>query len=60
MSRTTRKVLSQSQILRNTFYHLWEIDNEGFEDYDDYYEAKMKAVNIHYKNLLEKKLRSSN
>jgi len=55
MSRTTRKVVSQSQILRNTFFHLWYIDKEGYEDFYDYYEAKMKAVNAHYKNILTKK-----
>lgn len=54
MSRTTRKVLSQSQILRNTFFHLWEIDSEGHDDFDEYYETKMKAINEHYKNILIK------
>lgn len=55
MSRTTRKKISQAQELRTTFYHLWEIDSEGHDDFDDYYEVKMKAVNQHYKNLLNKK-----
>lgn len=54
MSRSTRKVLSQSQILRNTFFHLWEINPEGHDEFDTYYEAKMKAINVHYKNILEK------
>ena len=55
MSRSTLKKLSQSQKLRNTFYHLWEIDSEGHEEFDTYYDTKMAAVNEHYKNILIKK-----
>jgi len=55
MSRSTLKKLSQSQKLRNTFYHLWEIDSEGHGEFDTYYDTKMAAVNEHYKNILIKK-----
>ncbi len=55
MSRTTRKVLSQSQILRNTFFQLWKLDNEGMRDFSEYYESKMEAINSFYKKLLDNK-----
>ncbi len=55
MSRSTIKKKSQSQKLRETFYHLWKIDTEGHDEFDTYYDAKMVAINEHYKNILTKK-----
>ena len=55
MSRTKGKKVSQSQVLRGTFYKLWEGDNEGHEDFDYYYEEKMIAINEFYKKILNER-----
>lgn len=42
-----------SQRLRGVFYRLWEHDNEGYRDFNLYYDFKMNLVIEHYKKLLD-------
>lgn len=53
MSRTRRvPKKTPSQRLRGVFYTLWEQDNEGFEEFDPYYDSKMEKLIIYYKKLI--------
>ncbi len=54
MSRT-RKVVkkSQSLVLRNVFYKLWQQDNEKFDEFDMYYESKMVKLIQHFKKKIK-------
>lgn len=40
---------SKSERLRNVLYILWKQKNEGYEIFDDFYNAKMEKVITHYK-----------
>lgn len=43
---------SPSKRLKAVFYRVWEIDNEGYKDFTDYYRAKMDTLINHFKNKL--------
>ena len=45
---------SPSKRLRNTFFGLYERDNEGFESFEPYYDSKMEKLIKHYTNLKNK------
>lgn len=44
-----------SQRLRNILYRLFNDDNEGFSDFQNYYISKMETIISHYKNKLDEK-----
>ena len=53
MSRTRKiKQDSPSKQLRNVFYALYEKDDEGYEEFDNYYDSKMHKLIVHYKKLI--------
>ncbi len=53
MSRTRKvKPESPSKQLRSVFFVLFEKDNEGYEDFDSYYDSKMLKLIKHYKKLI--------
>lgn len=44
---------SASQRLRAVFYLMWQQNNEGFERFNSFYEAKMEMLIGHYKAKVE-------
>lgn len=46
------KEKSPGQRLQAVFYRLWEVDQEGYKDFQLYYRFKMEKVISHYKSLL--------
>lgn len=55
MSRTKPiKEESKSKQLRNAYYGLFEKDNEGFKDFDSYYDSKMDKLIKHFRKMLTK------
>jgi hypothetical protein len=44
---------TQSQRLRNVFYKLFEQNNEGFKDFNTYYQSKMDLIIEHYKTKIQ-------
>lgn len=46
------KPKSPSERLRAVFYQHYNRNNEGFEEFDPYYEHKMELLINHYKNKL--------
>lgn len=53
MSRTKKvQTESPSKQLRSVFYVLFEKDDEGFENFEDYYDSKMFKLIRHYKRLI--------
>lgn len=56
MSRSNPvKPESKSKLLRNAYFGLFEQDNEGFKDFEDYYDSKMDKLITHFRNLKKKK-----
>ncbi len=54
MSRTKKvQKESPSKKLRNVFYILWEQDDEGFEEFDSYYDLKIYKLIEHYKKFIK-------
>lgn len=54
MSRSNPiKPESPSKKLRDIFFSLWKQDNEGFEDFDSYYESKMEKIIKHYRKMIK-------
>ena len=45
---------SPSKRLRGVFYILWEQDNQGFEEFESYYNDKLEKVIGYYKSLIKK------
>jgi|GEM_PF-5504469 hypothetical protein len=45
---------SSSQVLRGVFYRLFKQDDQGFADFDSFYESKMEKLIKHYKQLINK------
>lgn len=45
---------SESKQLRSVFFVLFEQDDEGFEEFESYYECKMNKLIKHYKKLIDK------
>ncbi len=43
---------SYSQKLRTIFYKLWQKEDEGFVDFEEYYESKMEKLINHYNKML--------
>lgn len=41
-----------SQRLRGVLYKLWELDAEGYQTFNDYYNSKMETLITHFKNKL--------
>jgi len=53
MSRTKKiPKESPSKKLRNVFFVLWEQDDEGFVEFELYYESKLNKLINHYKKLI--------
>jgi len=44
---------SPSKELRGVFYKLFTQDDQGFDDFDTYYDSKMEKLINHYKKLLK-------
>lgn len=44
---------TKSQRLKAVLYRNWQSLNEGYEVFDDYYNAKMEKIIIHYKSKLD-------
>jgi hypothetical protein len=44
---------SQSQRIRNVLYRCWEQDNEGYKEFNNYYQFKTDAIVDHYKAKLQ-------
>lgn len=54
MSRTKKRAKeSPSKKLRNIFYRLYEQDNEGFHDFESYYESKLHKLINYYKKMIK-------
>jgi len=54
MSMTSKvPVRSPSKELRGVFYKLFTQDDQGFDDFDTYYDSKMEKLINHYKKLLK-------
>lgn len=52
MSRTKKpKVESKSSVLRKILYRVWE-QQEGIEEFEDFYNAKMDKISNHFKSKL--------
>lgn len=43
---------SPSKRLKAVLYRVWELDNEGYTDFTDYYRHKMDSLINHFKNKL--------
>lgn len=43
---------SPSKRLRNVFFALHEKDDEGYVDFDEYYDSKVEKLIKHYKKLI--------
>jgi hypothetical protein len=41
---------SPSQRLRGVLYRVWETDNNGFDDFENFYTNKIETIIEHYKN----------
>ena len=55
MSRTRKQQEeSPSKKLRNVFYVLHEQDDEGFKDFEEYYESKLNKLILHYKKMIKR------
>jgi hypothetical protein len=53
MSRTRKiKKRTPSERLRGVFYNLWEKDDQGFKEFEPYYDSKMEKLITHYKQLI--------
>lgn len=48
MSRTRDKRETPAKRFRNTLYHMWQIDDAGFEDFDLFYEDRMEKLIEYY------------
>lgn len=44
---------TKSQQLRAVLYRLWQQNNEGYKDFDNYYSFKMNQLVTHFKNKLD-------
>lgn len=44
---------SKSQRLRAVLYKVWESKNEGYNVFDDYYNAKMEKLIAHFKTQID-------
>lgn len=44
---------SPSQRLRGVLYRVWELDKEGYEDYNRYYDFHMEKIITHFKTKLD-------
>lgn len=54
MSRTNKKIKeSPSKKLRNVFFCLWQQDNEGYHDFETYYESKLYKLINYYKKMIK-------
>ena len=54
MSMTSKvPVKSPSQRLRGVFYSLFKQDDQGFDDFDSYYDDKMDKIINHYKKFIK-------
>ena len=42
-----------SQRLRGVLYRNWELNNEGYNNFNSYYVTKMELIVTHYKNKLD-------
>jgi len=53
MSRTKKAPKeSSAKRLRAVFYRLWEKDQEGYDDFEPYYDSKMWKLITYYKKML--------
>ncbi len=52
MGLTREKKESQSERLRHVYFRLWEKDNGGFKEFDDFYNSKMEKLINHFKKML--------
>mgnify|MGYP003636704642 CR=1 FL=1 len=47
------KVKSASERLRGVYYNLWKQDDQGFEEFEDFYNSKMELLITHFKRLIK-------
>ena len=52
MSATKKKDKSPSERLRGVYYHLWEQDDQGFEEFEPFYNSKMELLINYFKKML--------
>lgn len=56
MSRTKQiPKESPARRFRAVLYHLWEKDNDGFEEFNDYYNDRMEKLIDHYSKQSKRK-----
>ncbi len=54
MSRTRKPPKkSPSKQLRDVFYVLWKQDDEGYDDFEVFYDSKINKLISHYKKLIK-------
>lgn len=56
MSRTIKREVKKESVskqLRSVFYRLWEKNDEGYDEFEKYYESKMIKLINHYRKLLK-------